>query len=117
VQPNPSTTVWSFPIMASTAKDLLLPTEMAAFLRACGKFDLSINAFELSFIVRPSAYEEDRNEQVVRIKHKKSRIEKDYIRYHGPNWPTVFELDLLSGHFMCQMRKPRRAIGMDSAAP
>jgi hypothetical protein len=103
--------------MASTAKDLLLPTEMAAFLRACGKFDLSIKAFELSFVVRPSSYAEGIIEQVVRIKHKKSRIEKDYLRYHGANWATVFELDLLSGHFMRDLRKPHRSVSTDSAAP
>jgi hypothetical protein len=117
VLPNPRTTVWSFSIMANAAKDLLLPTEMAPFLRACGKFDLSIKAFELSFLVRPSAYEENSNEQIVRIKHKKSGIEKDYIRFHGPNWATVFELDLLSGHFMCKSRRPGRTIGIDSVAP
>jgi hypothetical protein len=114
VPPKPSPAAWSFSIMASTAKDLLLPTEMASFLRACGKHDLSIKAFELSILVRPSAYAADINEHVVRIKHKKSRIEKDYIRHQGANWTTVFELDLLSGHFMCQLRKPRRPVGTDS---
>jgi hypothetical protein len=96
---------------------MLLPTEMAPFLRACGKFGLNIRAFELTFVVRSSAHDDDGNEQVVRIRHRKSGIEKDYIRFHGPNWATVFELDLLSGHFGCQLREPDHLIGTASAAP
>jgi hypothetical protein len=85
--------------MPKAVKELLLPTEMAAFLRACGKYDLSIGAFQVTFALQPSAYSPEANEQVVQIKHKKTRVEKIYARHVSPAWTTLFDLDLLSGNF------------------
>jgi hypothetical protein len=75
---------------------------MAGFLRACGKFNLRINVFEVTLHVRPSPYAARTNEPVVRIKHKKSKVEKEYTRHVAPAWTTLFDLDLLSGHFDLQ---------------
>jgi hypothetical protein len=85
--------------MPKTARDLLLPTELVAFLRACGRYNIQFNAFRLTFHVRQSADGGDGREHVVRIMYRKNRIEKDYVRHVWPTWTTVFDLDLMSGHF------------------
>jgi hypothetical protein len=85
--------------MLNKVKDLLLPTEMASFLRACGKYDLSISAFQVTFTVQPSPYAPEVHEAVVCIKHKKTHVEKNYSRHVSPAWTTLFDLDLLSGNF------------------
>jgi hypothetical protein len=91
--------VWEFSVMPNTTKDLLLPTEMAGFLRACGKYNLRINAFQVTFHLRPSPFAAGTSEQLVRIRYKRSKIEKEYTRHVAPTWTTLFDLDLLSGHF------------------
>jgi hypothetical protein len=35
----------------------------------------------------------------VRIKHKRSRMEKQYTRHVAPAWTTLFDLDLLGGYY------------------
>ncbi len=85
--------------MTIKAKDILLPTEMTAFLRACGKYNLRIDAFDLTIHIQRSADSPHANEQVVRIKHKKSRLEKQYTRHVAPAWTTLFDLDLFGGYY------------------
>jgi hypothetical protein len=85
--------------MSNPAKSILLPTEMAAFLRACEKHACRADDFELKVRFHRSTDSVQSDDNVVRVTHKKSGVEKYYTRHVAPKWTIVFDLDLHSGYF------------------
>jgi hypothetical protein len=85
--------------MSNPAKSVLLPTEMSAFLRACDKHACPASDFDIKVRFHRATDTLHSDDNVVRVTHKKSGVEKFYTRHIAPKWTIVFDLDLHSGYF------------------
>jgi hypothetical protein len=78
---------------------MLLPTEISAFLKVCEKHACRGDDFELKVRLHRYTDPVPTDDNMVRVTHKKSGVEKYYVRHIAHKWTIVFDLDLHSGYF------------------